>query len=368
MFRLTLTKEQLLIPLLTVSGAVDKKQSLAILSNILFTLLEGKLLLSATDLEIEITASINCNAQQPDNKITIPAKKLMDIVRSLDDGTPFTLQVDKGCAVIKAGRSQFRLATLPADTFPSSKEVHNEVEFLLPRATLIHLIQSTSFAIAQNDARIYLNGLFFELDDHKITAVAADGHRMAICQYLSEHKLSLQHALLPKKGVNELLRLLSNVSDENVSVALGKGHLKLVTKEYRFRTALIEARFPPYIKAIPRQQDKMVLVERDLLKRALSRMMILAHEKSRAVILHIQQNQLTLIANNQEQEEAIESIEAETEGYELRIGVNASYLLDVLNFVQEGLVRLSMSTADSSILVESVADELYQYIIMPMRI
>ena len=184
------------------------------------------------------------------------------------------------------------------------------------------------------------------------------------CQLINEH----HRLLLPRKGVQEILRLLNNVSDEQVLISAGKSHFKLVTSQYTFSTKLIEARFPPYTKAIPTSQDKEVIIERDLLKRALSRIMILAHEKSRAVLLHIQPGQLTLVANNQEQEEAVEVLPAETQGDELKIGINASYLLDVLNYVAEGPLKLSLSNTDSSILVESLQDSHYMYIIMPMKL
>jgi len=151
-------------------------------------------------------------------------------------------------------------------------------------------------------------------------------------------------------------------------VAAGKSHFKLISSQYTFSTKLIDARFPIYNKAIPTAQDKQVIIERDMLKRALSRIIILANEKSRAILFCVQQGQLTLIANNQEQEEAEESLSAETQGEELKIGINASYLLDVLNHMQDGLLRISLSMSDSSILVESLQDENYLYIIMPMKI
>lgn len=368
MFDLSLTKEQLLTPLLSVAGAVDKKQSLAILSNILLNLVNNQLQLTATDLEMQITARIDCDLNHSAGRITVPAKKFIDIIRSLDESSKVTIHLNESTVLVSVGRSKFKLATLPANDFPSSDDEVSEVEFSLLRTDLIHLLQSTHFAMSQHDVRVFLNGLLFELDAHTITAVATDGHRMAVCKLASEVSNSHHRFLLPKRGVQEMLRLLNTVNDETVSVAAGQSHFKLLTKEYSFQSRLIEARFPPYIKAIPKEQDKFVLIERDALKRALSRIVILAHEKSRAVLLHLQQSTLTLIANNQEQEEAMESIEAHTEGGELKIAINASYLLDVLNFLSEGLVRLSLSTTDSSILVESVQDEHYQYIIMPMKL
>ena len=368
MFELTISKQQLLTPLLTVAGAVDKKQSLTILSNILLKLMDNQLILTATDLEIEITCRVPCITQNETGLITIPVKKMIDIIRSLEDDATPTIAFKAGVVSIKEGRSQFKLATLPADDYPNSEDEVNEVEFSVNRETFIHLLQSTQFAMSQQDVRAFLNGLLLEIDSQAIVAVATDGHRMAIfrlpCQLSQQH----HRLLLPRKGVQEIVRLLNNVTDETILLSAGKNHFKLVTAQYTFSSKLIEARFPPYARAIPKDQDKQVVIDRDLLKRALSRIIILANEKLRAVLLQIQTDQLTLVANNQEQEEAIESIPAQTQGDELTIGINASYLLDVLNHLGEGPVRMSFSNTDSSILVESVNDENYQYIIMPMKI
>lgn len=367
MFEFAIKKEDLLTPLLTVAGAVDKKQSLAILSNFLFKLADGQLLITATDLEIEISAQVTCESQQSTGTITVPAKKFIDIIRSLDDEASPRLRVENGILTIKQGRSSFKLTTLPADSYPVSEDECNEVELSVPRLVLLQLLQSTHFAMSQQDVRIFLNGLFLDFEPNLISAVATDGHRMAICRHqcmnTSEKKL-----LVPKKGIQELLRLLNSIEDEHVLLAAGKSHFKLVSKQFVFLSKLIEARFPPYSKAIPRNQDKHILIDCAILKRALSRIVILAHEKSKAVMLHLQPGLLTLIANNNEQEEAVESLVAETQGEELKIGLNATYLLDVLSHFGEGQVRLSLSTMDSSILIESLVNEDYQYIIMPMKI
>lgn len=368
MFELTINKRQLLTPLLTVAGAVDKKQSLAILSNILLKLTDGYLYLTATDLEIEITGCVTVSASENKGLITVPAKKMVDIIRSLEDDATPTITFNAGIVTIKEGRSHFKLATLPAEDYPISQDEVNDVEFNVPRTALIHLFQSTHFAMSQQDVRVFLNGLLLELDAQSITAVATDGHRMAINRLATPLNIEHQRLLIPRKGVQEIIRLLTNVEDETIALSSGKSHFKMVTSQYTFVTKLIEARFPPYVKAIPTQQDKQVIIDRDLLKRGLSRIIILAHEQSRAVLLHIQSGTLTLIANNQEQEEAIETLSAETQGEDLKIGINASYLLDVLNHLPDGLLRLSFTTTNSSILVESTQNELYMYIIMPMKI
>lgn len=367
MFEFSIKKEDLLVPLLTVAGAVDKKQSLAILSNFLLKIADGLLFITATDLEIEISAQVACQSGQSSGLITVPAKKFIDIIRSLDDQSNPNLLVNGSILTIKQARSSFKLTTLPADDFPLTEDECNEVELTLPRLILLQLLQSTHFAMSQQDVRVFLNGLYLDFESNLISAVATDGHRMAINRYKCTN-ISQKKLLLPKKGVQELLRLLNSISDENVLLAAGKSHFKLVTSQFVFLSKLIEARFPSYVKAIPRDQDKHIVIDCAAFKRSLSRIVILAHEKSKAVLLHLQPGLLTLIANNNEQEEAVESLVADTQGEELKIGLNATYLLDVLSHFGDGQIRLSMSDTNSSILIESLDNENYQYIIMPMKI
>lgn len=367
MFELTSSKLQLLTPLLTVAGAVDKKQSLTILSNILMKLSEGHLYFTATDLEIEITACIPCITYDQSGSITVPAKKMVDIIRSLDDDANPIICYNDDILSIKVGRSQFKLATLSAEGYPNSQDEPSEVEFSINRTELLYLFHSTHFALTQHDVRFFLNGLLLELDPQSISVVATDGHRMAISRRMVQYTNQHHRFLIPRKGIQEMLRLLGHIEDETVLISAGKNHFRLASKQYTFSTKLIESRFPSYTKVIPKNQDKIVTVDRDLLKRSLSRIMILANEKLRAITLCIQSNQLTLIANNQQKEEAIEEIVAQTEGDELQININASYLFDVLSYIEGDFVRLSFSTINTSILVESLSDPLYQYIIMPMK-
>ncbi len=367
MFQFSIKKENLLTSLLTIAGAVDKKNSVAVLSNFLVRVADDFLFLTATDLEIEISVQIACESNQTSGSTTVPAKKFMDIIRSLDENTVPKVVCEQDLLTIKQGRSSFKLATLPADNYPLSADECNEVELNIPRISLLELFQSTHFALSQQDVRVFLNGLFMEFEPKRISAVATDGHRMAINHYNCTNETQ-KKLLLPKKGVQELLRLLHGISDETLLLTAGKSHFKLMSSQFIFLSKLIEARFPHYAKAIPKDQDKQVLLDCLALKRALTRIVILAHEKSKAVLLHLQAGQLTLVANNNEQEEAIETLTAETQGEEIKIGLNATYLLDVLNHFSEGQIRISMSNTESSILIESLASDQYQYIIMPMKI
>ena len=215
---------------------------------------------------------------------------------------------------------------------------------------------------------MYLNGLLLEFDSQGLTAVATDGHRMAIAK-LALTDIEVQHrVIIPRKGVLEILRLLSSIEDSAIQLLAGDGHLSIQTKSYTFITKLVESRYPSYSRVLPRQLSTFALIDKDILKRALSRITILAHEKTKAIILSLDSNSLCLIGANQQQEEATEEIEAQVDGAALRIKINAAYLIDVINHLPDGLLRLSFADADSSILLETLADESYQYVIMPMKL
>ena len=368
MFEIKVNKKQLLPALLIVSGAVDRKQSLPILANVVLKVVGNKLFLTATDLEIEITANITCESLQGDGSITAPAKKFVDIIRSLDDEATPTLKTDDKNLLINNGRSRFKLSTLSAQDYPSTDIEDSDAVFDLQKDNLIDLLQSTHFALSQQDIRAFLNGLLLEIEKNVITTVGMDGHRMAIYRIPTKVNCDNQRVIIPRRGVHELLRLLNNSEDDMVRVSVGKNHIKILAQDYVFISKLIESRFPAYNKAIPKCHDKRMVISTDALKRAIMRITILANEKSRAIKLSIDDNLLTIIANNPEQEEAYEEISAKTEGDSLKIAVNASYLLDVLNYLAADTVNLSFGDTNSSILVEALNKPEYLYVIMPMKI
>lgn len=368
MFQFSVEKSILQLPLLTVANAVDRKQSMPVLSNILVRLQQDQLILSATDLEIDITATITVQAFKESGQTTIPAKKIVDIIRSLEDDAVPQFTFKENQLIVKDKQSQFKLTTLPADGYPKSEHDKNVVELTLVRQTFLHLLQSTYFAMSQQDVRVFLNGMLLSFDAQGVTSVATDGHRLAVCQS-SETSVEIAHRIIvPRKAILELTRLLSSVDDEQVSISAGESHFCVKTTTFAFFTRLIESRYPPYQKAIPKQLNTFALIDRDVFKKALNRITILANEKTKAILLSTQTGSIQLTANNQQQEEASEQVPAEVDGPSIQIGFNAAYLLDVINHSPDGLVRLSFVDENSSMLFESLADEHYQYIIMPMKL
>lgn len=367
MSNLKVTKSALLAPLALVAGVVEKKQAKPVLANVRMRWDTHTLTLTCSDLEIQTTAKVPCESQTPGG-ITVAAKKFLEIIRCLDDESDIQLSIKDDNLLIKQGRSSFKLATLPIEQFPMRQlEEAGELRYI-SRLPFVKALQSTVFAIALQDVRAFLNGLLISVENEFLVMVGMDGHRMAISRMALQDSFSERRLILPRKSVNDLLRLLQQVDDDEIRLTLHLDHFVLTTAQYHWDSKLIDARFPAYQRAIPQNQDKRVYVDKEQLRKALSRTMILANERFKAVVLSWQKDELRLVAYNQEHEEAVEVLSADVNGEEMKIGVNAHYLLDVLAHLPDGQVELSFNNPDSSILVQSLHDKNYQYLIMPMKL
>lgn len=364
---LKVTKLDLLAPLALVAGVVERKQAKPILANVRMRWESNTLTMTCSDLEIQTTAKVPCETQDP-GSTTVGAKKFLEIVRCLDDELEIQFLLQEGSLRIKQGRSSFKLATLPIEQFPMRQlDETGELRYI-PRLPLVKSLQSTVFAIALQDVRPFLNGLLISAEKDFLVMVGMDGFRMAISQMPLPESFSERRLILPRKSVNDLLRLLQQVDDDEVRLTLHLDHIILTTAQYHWDSKLIDARFPPYQRAIPPAQDKRIYVNKDQLRKALVRTMILANERFKAVLLSWQEGELRLGAYNQEDEEAVEIVTADVQGEVMKIGVNAHYLLDVLGHLPDGQIELSFNQPDSSISVQSSNDKNYQYLIMPMKL
>jgi len=365
--KFSLSREALLKPLQLVVGVVERRQTLPILSNVLLNLDGSRLAVTGTDLEVEIIGHADVVSAEEAGEVTVSARKLLDICRSLPEGANIKFSSSDGKAQVVSGRSRFTLATLPANEFPSVDNGENNIEFDIEAAILKNLIDATSFAMAQQDVRYYLNGMLWEVSANKLRAVATDGHRMALCDAECDIQVAeLTKAILPRKGVIELSRL---VADEGVvRVAMGSNHIRVNGTDYCFTSKLVDGAYPDYDRVLPKGGDKLVEGNRAELKQAFGRTAILSNEKYRGVRIMLSNGAIKMVANNPEQEEAEEEVGVDYGGDELEIGFNVSYLLDVLNVLKGDAVRLTLSDSSSSALVEDAADGSAVYVVMPMRL
>ena len=369
--KFSIARDALIKPLNLVAGVVERRQTLPILSNVLLALEDKTLSLTGTDLEVELIGRVELDAAGVDGEVTVPARKLVDICKSLPEGSTIEFSLEAGKATVKAGRSRFTLSTLPAADFPAVEGGAGSVALSLDQSLVKQLIDSTAFAMAQQDVRYYLNGLFLEIMGGRLRVVATDGHRLALATGPALVEAADTGVIIPRKGVLELSRLLDG--SVPLELAIGTNHIRATNEQFTFTSKLVDGKFPDYERVIPKNADKSVIGERGELKQAFTRTAILSNEKYRGVRLKLSGNNLDITANNPEQEQAEEVVGVQYTGAELEIGFNVSYLLDVLSVLEQPQVRLSLSDEASSALLEnaeapSEGEPERLYVVMPMRL
>ncbi|WP_100644150.1 DNA polymerase III subunit beta [Alteromonas facilis] len=366
--KFTISREKLLQPLQLVVGAVERRHTLPILSNVLIKVSEGALWFTGTDLEVELISSVGLDGDFIEGETTVPAKKLLDICRGLNEGNDIIFEVDGNKAIIRSGRGRYSLSTLSANDYPNLEDWEGEVEFEITRSDLKQLIDSTAFSMAQQDVRYYLNGMSLETEGNLVRTVATDGHRLALCKLSFEGlNLASRQVIIPRKGVLEISRLIED-DDKGLKIQLGSNHIRIFSSDFIFTSKLVDGRFPDYRRVLPKECDKVVKSSKEVLKQAFSRAAILSNEKFKGVRLNLATGELKITANNPEQEEAEEIVDVDYTGDDLEIGFNVAYLIDVLNALKEESVSISLSDSNSSALIESAEDSAAQYVIMPMRL
>jgi len=369
--KFTISRDSLVRSLNLVAGVVERRQTLPILANVLLALEKGRLSLTGTDLEVELVGRVKLDAAGDPGEVTVPARKLLDICKSLPEGSDIEFQVKDNKVTVKSGRSRFTLSTLPASEFPNVEDSIGTHQLTLKQGQLKRLIERTAFAMAQQDVRYYLNGMLWEIDSKKqLRVVATDGHRLAMCTLPEKVQVKGEggaQVILPRKGVLELGRLLME-DDADVSIIIGSNHIRAVTDDFTFTSKLVDGKFPDYQRVLPASPDKVLVGSRPELRQAFTRTAILSNEKYRGVRLKLTKNSLEIVANNPEQEEAEETVPVEYQGDPLEIGFNVSYLLDVLGVLSGEQVRLSLADPNSSALMEESDGGDSLYVVMPMRL
>src|SRR6266404_3623567 len=353
-------RNNILDPLSAVSGIIERRHTLPILSNVLIERTTQELSFLATDIEIQITAHSGLIAGGDPRAVTVGARKLVDILRALPEDAEVTLQQQDKRLLVKAGKSRFTLQTLPADDFPRlAKPAGEAARFVLSQKALRRLLGLVQYAMAQQDIRYYLNGL--------LMLVATDGHRLAYASLKLNAELPRQEVIVPRKTVLELVKLLAD-SDEEVRIELSTTQAAFNFGAVEVVSKLVDGKFPDYTRVIPTQHKNRLQTEREPLRQALQRAAILSNEKFRGVRWVLTEGSLKLVSSNAEQEEAQEELDVKYSGDALDIGFNVNYLLDVLNNVSGSAVECAFGDSSSSALISYASEQDFKYVVMPMRI
>ena len=368
MLILQASRDDLLKPLQTVTGIVERRHTLPILSNVLIEAQAGHTKLLATDLEIQIHTT-GPETSTEDFRITTSAKKLQDILRALPESAIVKLDWADNRLTLTAGKSRFNLQTLPAEDFPMMN-VAQEVNatFSLRQDQLKLMLSQVQYAMAIQDIRYYLNGLLLQTEGNQLHLVSTDGHRLAFAGItLEDANLPKAEVILPRKTVLELFKLLSHPED-NITVELLSNQVRVQSGDTVVVSKVVDGKFPDFTRVIPLDNDKLFLINRTTLLGALERAAILANEKFRGVRLQLKPGLLSVLCSNNEQEEAQEDVEIAYQGEALEVGFNITYLMDVLRNVQVDDFQLAFGNANQSTLFTIPDNPDFKYIVMPMRI
>ena len=366
--KIAIDRMNLLRPLSHINSVVERRNTIPILSNVVLHAASEKLSLTATDMDMDIITTTPCSISS-EGATTIPAHLLFEIVKKLPEGAEIQIQVADGHAQVSAGRSSFNLPTLPVEDFPAINSSDMPISFSLTAPDLRHLIDTTKFAVSTEETRYYLNGIYVHFaDTTNLTAVATDGHRLALSQMQSPAGAeNMPAVIVPRKAVSELRKLLDDEPQE-VDIQLSVTRAEFSVGDIRLTTKLIDGSFPDYKRVIPVGNDKIISVDVDLLSAAVDRVSTIASDKSRSIKLNIRSGQLILSATNPDASSATEMLEITYAGEPIDIGFNARYLMDILSQVQGEMITIELADSGSPSLLRDPEDDTSIFVLMPMRV
>lgn len=357
-------------------GVVEKRSTIPILSNVLLKAADGRLQIAATDLDVTILSSCAARVTTPGG-VTIEAKRLFDIVRSLpDEDVHFTLQ-ENNSILVESGTAKFRLLGLPAEDYPTLPTVNVSDAYTIPLDELKTMVGKVKFAITHEETRFQLNGALLKVQPNKMEMVATDGHRMALINFPSGitgkgKKGSDLTILVPRKALDEILRLEGG-EDGTVKFGVSENQLFFEAGDRRLLARMIDVNFPNYMEVISRDNDRRVMVDRERLLSTIKRISLVANERTRAVRFDFAPGKLTVSSTNPELGDARETVPIDYAGAPFFVGLNAAYVMDFLSATDTPSVSLDLKDENSQCIGRpaSTAEDLpydYLYVVMPMRL
>ncbi len=366
---LVVRKNDLLKELSLVQGIVERKNTIPILANVLIEAADGAMSLLATDLDVALRSRCEATVAKP-GTLTLPAKKLFEIVNALPD-TDVRIESDKSgkSVTVAADRFESKLQTLPASEFPTPPQEASAVEASLPGPALKRMISHTRFAITSEDTRYFLNGAQLVLRADSLSMVATDGHRLAFVK-VNEPSGASAHTevLIPRKTLNEVARLIDGGA--SIEFSQGENHIFFKAEGRLLISRKIDANFPAYERVIPKTNDKQIEFDRDRLASALRRVRLLSNERSKAIKFNIATDQVEITSSTPELGEAHEVLLVEYSGPAVQICFNADYVENFLNVVETENVLLEFKDEMSQAVMKPIGADGYDYtyVIMPMRL
>ena len=372
---LTVGKADLQKELQLCQGVVEKRSTIPILSNVLLKAADNRLQIAATDLDVTVLSS--CAARVTDaGGVTIEAKRLFDIVRSLPDEEVHIAVQENNSVLIESGTAKFRLLGLPAEDYPTLPTVSGGDAYSIPLDELKTMVGKVKFAITHEETRFQLNGALLKVQPNKMEMVATDGHRMALINFPKGNgkakKGSDLTILIPRKALDEILRLEGD-EDGSVRFGVSENQLYFEAGDRRLMARMIDVNFPNYMEVIARDNDRHVMVDRERLLSTIKRISLVANERTRAVRFDFAKGKLTVSSTNPELGDARETVPIDYSGEPFFVGLNAAYVMDFLSATDTPSVSLDLKDENSQCIGRpaSTAEDLpydYLYVVMPMRL
>ncbi len=361
-------RSKLLPTLSLVSSVVERRQTLPILANLFFHLENSRLTLVGTDLEVEISESIE-GVEGTDGTFTVSSRKLLDISKMLPESAKISLKTDGEKAIMTSGKSRYTLKTLPAEDYPRIESGNWEERFKIKQLSLKGLLAKTSFAMAVQDVRYYLNGVLFEIGKGRLRAIATDGHRLAQSEEeIDNSNNDVRQVIVPRKAITEIGRFLDGDDESEILIEVSKNHLRLSRGETTLITKLIDGKFPEFKGVLETELNVLIEVDRSELIETLTRAAVLTTDRFKGVKLRLEKGKMSVTANNPEQEEALEEMAVDYKGESVETGYNVTYLIDACRAISTEQVALHFQGNDGICIVRQPGDEISTWLVMPMRI
>lgn len=370
--KFSIERAALLRSLAHVQSAVERRNTIPILSNVLMKVGDGVLSLATTDMDLEINEAVAAKDEVA-GATTVPAQTLFEIVKRLPEDTEIQLEMDASGnqMTVKSGRSNFKLSCLPTSDFPEIGQGELPVEFSIPANDLRALIDRTRFAMSTEETRYYLNGIYLHAADKDgvqvLRAVATDGHRLARFEMpLPDGAANMPGIIIPRKAVNEVRKLIEDAGDA-IQLSLSESKIRFAFDHIVLTSKLIDGTFPDYQRVIPEGNDKIVEVNPKLFSSAIDRVSTISDGKSRAVKIMFQGKTMTLSANSPDAGSAVEDLEINGND-NIEIGFNAKYLLDITSQIEGEGCRMTLADSNSPTIIEDISDSSALYVLMPLRV
>jgi len=365
--KFTINRDDLLLPLQKIVSVIEKRQTMPILSNVLIEIDGGNLKLTGTDLEIQIITNLK-TPNTEDGSITVPARKFLDICRLLPANSEIKFEQSQDKAKILSGRSRFSLSCLPADNYPEFVVSDFDQQFTINAGKLKKALEKTTFCMANQDVRYYLNGLLLHISNSKLKLVASDGHRLSIYEDVLDVVTGVEtRIILPRKGVLELSKLIDD-DEAELNVEFSSNNIRFFINNLIFSAKLVDSKYPDFGKVFQQEFYNQIFIQKNSLKEALTRVAILSNEKIRGVVFDINADSLKISTHNPEHDEAEEEIAIEYSGDPISIAFNAQYILDAVSNLDSEIAVLTIAVNASTCFIDEPTESSYKYIVMPMRL